>query len=154
MRPEKTCRPGLASASDPRTSPKNPQRKPPGSPRCRIPCKVALLGWVKEESREQFTSLSDFKDHIRENVCQLGGDAAIASANGLDRYIKASVLKRVAGEPTAPVAAAAAPATKHGGCEFDTQCKGDRICVDGECEAPAKTPAPAQAAAASVPAAK
>jgi hypothetical protein len=103
----------------------------------------------------QFTSLSDFKDHIRENVCQLGGDAAIASANGLGWYIKASVLKRVASAPTAPVAAAeAATASKHGGCEFDTQCKGDRICVDGECEAPAKTPAPAQAAAASAPAAK
>ena len=88
-------------------------------------------------------------------MSQLGGDAAIASANGFGWYIKASVLKRVASAPTSAVAAvAAAPAIRHGGCEFDTQCKGDRICVDGECEAPAETPSPAQAAEASAPAAK
>lgn len=95
----------------------------------------------------QFTSLTEFKDHIRPDVCQLGGDAAIASANGYGMYIKASVLKRVQAprpQPVAP-APAAAPAPTHAGCEFDTQCKGDRICIDGKCVEPApKAVAPAE----------
>ena len=96
----------------------------------------------------QFTSLSDFKDHIRESVCKLGGDAAFASANGYGMYIKASVLKQVAAPPPAPVpvAAAEAPKSKPAGCEFDTQCKGDRVCIDGKCVSPEpKASAPAEA---------
>jgi len=96
----------------------------------------------------QFTSLSDFKEHIREDVCQLGGDAAFASANGFGLYIKASVLQRVAVPAPRPSAVAAAepPKSKPAGCEFDTQCKGDRICVDGKCVAPEpKASAPAEA---------
>jgi hypothetical protein len=64
----------------------------------------------------------------------------------------------------APVSAtAAAPAT--GGCEYDTQCKGDRVCVNRQCvdpapkpeatataAAPASSAAPAAAAPAAVPA--
>jgi len=104
----------------------------------------------------QFTSLSDFKEHIQPNVCKLGGDAAIASANGYGMYIKATVLKRIEVETAprtpapAPVAAVAKP-TAHG-CEFDSQCKGDRICVEGKCQAPAASPAPAEPAPAAEPA--
>jgi hypothetical protein len=48
--------------------------------------------------------------------------------------------------PTASAAAPAAPpaavATNAGGCQHDSQCKGDRICVHGECtDPPAKAPA-------------
>jgi len=101
----------------------------------------------------QFTSLGDFKDHIRENVCQLGGDAAFASANGFGMYIKASVLKHVDAPAPAPgpVAAAEAP-RKPAGCEFDTQCKGDRVCIDGKCMTPEpKAAAPAEASPVTAP---
>ncbi len=108
----------------------------------------------------QFTDLSDFKAHITPNVCKLGGDAAIAAANGFGMYIKATVLKRVArpapAAPAAPTAAqASAEAPKKHGCEFDSQCKGDRICVDGHCEAPVAAasaePAPVAAAPSASP---
>jgi hypothetical protein len=87
-----------------------------------------------------FTDLSAFKDHIRPQVCQLGGDAAIASANGYGMYIKATVLKRAAGAAPASVApsvASAAAPTGKSGCEYDAQCKGDRICISGKCQSPA-----------------
>jgi hypothetical protein len=84
-----------------------------------------------------FTDLSRFKRHIREQVCRLGGDAAIASANGYGMYIKASIMKRIAPEaPTQPIAAAVAAQGMPMGCAFDSQCKGDRICVEGKCQDP------------------
>jgi len=103
-----------------------------------------------------FTDLSDFKEHISPNVCKLGGDAAIAYANGYGMYIKATVLKRAAvAAPAEAAPAAAAPAAavasaepaKRHGCEFDSQCKGDRICVEGRCQAPAANTAAESSAA-------
>jgi hypothetical protein len=92
-----------------------------------------------------FTDLSAFKRHIRPQVCRLGGDAAIASANGFGMYIKATVLKRASGAAPVSVglstASAAAPMSKSG-CEYDAQCKGDRICISGKCEEPASTGTP------------
>ncbi len=79
-------------------------------------------------------TLGEFKEHIRPSVCGAGGDAALAFANGVGIYTNATILKRIA-----PKAAAAPSPT---GCQFDTQCKGDRICVDGECEEPEGTPDP------------
>jgi len=104
-----------------------------------------------------FQNLSDFKDHIRPNVCELGGDAALAFANGNGWYIKASVLKRVAAKPAAsepaPAPVAVAAKRESHGCEFDSQCKGDRICVEGKCQSPAPSAAPAESApTAAVPA--
>jgi hypothetical protein len=85
-----------------------------------------------------FRELRDFKEEIHPQVCAAGGDAAIAIPNGYGAYIKATVLKRVAPPPDIagarrPAAPAPAPAS---GCQFDTQCKGDRVCVKGECVAP------------------
>lgn len=100
-----------------------------------------------------FTDLKSFKDHIRENVCALGGDAALASANGYGMYIKATVLKRVANQLSAR-SADATPATRarHSGCEYDTQCKGARICVEGKCVAEATQAAPVADAPLAAPA--
>jgi len=58
-------------------------------------------------------------------------------SNGLGQYIKATVLKTsdpraAATTPTEGSAPALAPMPA-GGCTFDTQCKGDRICSKGEC---------------------
>jgi len=96
-----------------------------------------------------FRDLGDFKEHIAPNVCKLGGDAAIASANGYGMYIKATVLKRIEASAPAPSAPVTGPAMteapKKHGCEFDTQCKGDRICIDGHCEAPAAAATPSAA---------
>ena len=90
------------------------------------------------------TNLGEFRSGIRPQVCRAGGDAALAIVNGYGIYIKATVLKRV--EDAAPATAANGaprlpptqpPATS--GCQFDTQCKGDRVCVQGACvDPPAK----------------
>ena len=37
------------------------------------------------------------------------------------------------------------------GCSFDTQCKGDRICVQGQCVAPTAAPAPVGSTPSSAP---
>jgi hypothetical protein len=46
----------------------------------------------------------------------------------------------VASAPSAPIAPSGPPpepkATAPGGCQFDTQCKGERICVSGQCVEP------------------
>jgi len=96
--------------------------------------------------------LSDFKKLITPRVCEAGGDTVIALANGLGHYIKATVLKSGAAAsahagsravPTltqasmpATPATPATPAPAAGGCTFDTQCKGDRVCAKGECVEP------------------
>jgi hypothetical protein len=48
---------------------------------------------------------------------------------------KPEVVAAKPGQETAPAAAAAA------GCSYDTQCKGDRVCVKGACVDPSSTPA-------------
>ena len=80
-----------------------------------------------------YTTLAAFKNQIEPYVCQAGGDAAVALANGFGMYIKATILKMTGAPPAAPMAAASPS-----GCQFDTQCKGDRIWVKGECIEPAK----------------
>jgi hypothetical protein len=85
-----------------------------------------------------YTRIDDFKDEIRPYVCRAGGDAAIGYANGEGRYITASVLKRVTVPNMAPSSQpvfSAAPVNNFG-CHFDTQCKGDRVCVRGVCVDP------------------
>jgi hypothetical protein len=76
--------------------------------------------------------LTGFKKQIAPKVCAAGGDAALASANGYGMYLKATVLKRDASAPTGE----ASPAPASSGCQFDTQCKGERICVSGACVDP------------------
>jgi hypothetical protein len=82
------------------------------------------------------TKLDDFKTHIEPYVCQAGGDAAVAWPNGLGIYVKATVLKAkeaaAEGQPPGPSSG------QVGGCQFDTQCKGDRVCVKGECADPVR----------------
>src|SRR5688572_15971846 len=89
---------------------------------------------------KKYDEIADFKEEIRPHVCQAGGDAAWALANGYGYYIKATVLKQAKPLQAEPVAAAPAE-----GCKFDTQCKGDRICEAGECRSPAPSPPPATA---------
>lgn len=89
--------------------------------------------------------LSDFKRAIQSDVCAAGGDAAIARVNGDGQYIKATVIRRTSYRPGGAQRASAgrkgalgpakeAPAAL--GCQYDTQCKGERVCVKGECVAP------------------
>jgi hypothetical protein len=84
-------------------------------------------------------------------VCKAGGDAVIALANGNGQYIKGTVLKRIAAsapaQPQPPPPVVVAPPVPGeqtaGGCQYDTQCKGDRVCVNGTCTAPTPVSAPA-----------
>ncbi len=87
------------------------------------------------------TDLTEFKKEIASDVCKLGGDAAIALANGDGGYLKATVLKRLAVEPAPAAVPVASAAPAKSGCEFDTQCKGDRVCVAGQCQSPTPTTA-------------
>jgi hypothetical protein len=116
------------------------------------------------------TDLSGLKEDIRSYVCQAGGDAAVAHANGYGQYIKATVLKRsqdatFGAERPGPADSApdefAGSKPKNDGsgfvtgkapvddgrCHYDTQCKGERICVQGDCVDPAPKAAPPAAAA-------
>jgi hypothetical protein len=94
-----------------------------------------------------------FQHQIAVDVCKLGGDAALAQANGFGYYIKATVLKYVAPPPpvgamppppahaaATPLAPPPPPIENTAGCHYDTQCKGDRICVEGRCTEPAPAP--------------
>jgi len=85
--------------------------------------------------------LSHFKKLIAPRVCEAGGDTVIALTNGLGHYIKATVLKSgsaaSAGSRAVPtLTQASMPAPAAGGCTFDTQCKGERVCTKGECVEP------------------
>lgn len=77
-------------------------------------------------------TLDRFAEAVRPKVCDLGGDAVVAWANGHGFYIKGTVLKSTSSGDGGTVA----PAGGAGGCQYDTQCKGDRICVKGECTSP------------------
>jgi hypothetical protein len=75
---------------------------------------------------EPYWDLAAFRATIQPEVCRVGGDAAIARlVDGV--YSKATVLKL----GTGPVGQDSAA-----GCQYDTQCKGDRLCVDGRCANP------------------
>jgi hypothetical protein len=140
---------------------------PPRDPRCEFLAFAAQpsTGFVQigtvdidPKSWAPFERLDDFKAEIRPYVCKAGGDAVIAYVNGHGWYIKAIVLKQVTA-PTAPAAASAPPAPpppvaqptpppaapSGTGCQYDTQCKGDRICENGACVAPAPPAAPSSA---------
>jgi hypothetical protein len=90
------------------------------------------------------TGIEGFQKMAAPYVCKAGGDAVIAFANGNGVYIKGTVLKRVdatarAPQPPPPVVVAPPVAGEAGvgGCQYDTQCKGDRVCMDGKCVSPA-----------------
>lgn len=70
-----------------------------------------------------FSTLADFKREITPYVCKAGGDVAVAHANGNGIYVRATILKATGAPPAA-------------GCAFDTQCKGQRVCIKGECVDP------------------
>ena len=120
---------------------------PPRAPDCDFEVLTAPPGpgyyeiaVVDVPAAKQYDKVGRFKDHIRPHVCEAGGDAAWVLANGAGVYIKATVLKRATPVQAQPVAATPAPTE---GCKFDAQCKGDRICVAGECRAPAPSAPPA-----------
>jgi hypothetical protein len=70
--------------------------KPPGCEfellTTRPPRPYVELG-VLERSMRVAGSASDFKESVRENVCNAGGDAVLTELNGLGGYIRGTVLK-------------------------------------------------------------
>lgn len=75
-----------------------------------------------------FSTLADFKKEIAPQVCRAGGDMAVAHANGAGIYVRATILKASGAASSTPPPAA--------GCQLDTQCRGQRVCVKGECTDP------------------
>jgi hypothetical protein len=69
------------------------------------------------------------QDQLRPYVCKIGGNAAIIRWCE-DGFCGATVIKLNQPEPGSEEAVA--------GCQYDTQCKGDRICVAGRCNDPPK----------------
>ena len=117
----------------------------PSAPSKAEPCDFQLLtalpsgGYVEagvietqlgDYGSNAFSSLADFKKEIAPQVCRAGGDMAVAHANGAGIYIRATILKAAGAASSTP------PSTA--GCQFDTQCKGQRVCVKGECADPSK----------------
>jgi hypothetical protein len=88
----------------------------------------------------KFRDLESFTKEIRLDVCEAGGDVAVAMVNTHGEYVRATVLKATvvapAAAPAAPAAPAVQPAAAPAGCSFDAQCKGDRICVNNVCVPP------------------
>jgi hypothetical protein len=78
-----------------------------------------------------YRDIAKFKTHVQPYVCQAGGDAVVAHANGYGMYIKGSILKSTGAAASAPQ-----PSASTGGCQYDTQCKGDRVCLEGKCVDP------------------
>lgn len=104
---------------------------------------VTEIGTIDIESgayaSNTYSTLGEVKREIAPLVCKAGGDIAVAQANGFGWYIKATILKRTGAPPgQAVLTSAPAPAAGGEGCKFDTQCKGDRICVAGSCVDPQK----------------
>jgi hypothetical protein len=125
------------------TGPAQPAKRPgcefqiytmaPASPFVEIGAIDITIG-VNGENR--YPDIPALKEGIQPLVCQAGGDAAIAYANGFGVYMKATIVKLTGAAP-GPSGSAKETAASDG-CRYDTQCKGDRLCVDGRCVDPPK----------------
>jgi hypothetical protein len=134
------------------------------------PAGYAEIASIEARGPDVSDNLGEFKYRIQLFVCYAGGEAVAARLSENGKYERAAVLKRMdeaaaaaapgssaAPAPAAPAAvtpAAVAPApAKPGaavpppgtGCQYDTQCKGERICVKSECVAPPPAAPPAAA---------
>jgi hypothetical protein len=103
---------------------------------------LGLLEYKIEVGGHLDTKLADFEDDIQEHVCAAGGDGAIVY-NEQGVYMRAKVIKLGAAaglaaspSPTGSASGGSPDSSSAAGCQFDNQCKGDRICVRGECTAP------------------
>ena len=105
-------------------------------------------GYVSNESLIQY-ALND----LRNQASELGATHVLYSAPSLGGTGGTTTSAMVVGEalkcdadqtppgPAAPIAPAPAPAA--GGCQYDAQCKGERVCVKGECVDPKPASQPA-----------
>jgi hypothetical protein len=110
---------------------------PPGRGYVEIATLDIERGFMGDNTLEDSAEL---KKSIQPDVCAAGGHAVIAYANGRGHYVKASVLRETedfAAQPAPARVAPAAPAAGQPGCQYDTQCKGERVCVSGQCVDPA-----------------
>jgi hypothetical protein len=106
-----------------------------------------------------YAKLTEFESFIRASVCEAGGEAIYATTDRAGAYAHAMVLKHVYPEGTrcsvfdvnappgvdcaSPLPPPAFPPPTPIGCQYDTQCKGDRICTEGKCASPSVSPLPA-----------
>lgn len=74
-------------------------------------------------------TIAALKERIGPEVCRAGADAVFAIPT-LQYYIQVTLLGATGAVGAAPAS------TDDAGCQFDTQCKGDRICVNHACTAP------------------
>jgi len=92
---------------------------------------------IVNRSGDNISSLDRLGDRIEPYVCRAGGDAVVAVKSGQGFYIQATVLKST-GPVSSQKAVAQSSPTATDGCHYDTQCKDDRVCVDGGCVEPVK----------------
>lgn len=118
-------------------------------------------GYVSNESLIEY-AIND----LRNQAAELGATHVVYSSPTMGGNAGTTTSAMVMGEalrcepgdqPSTPQGTVTA--AKSGGCEYDTQCKGDRVCVKGQCvspataaAAPASTTATAGAAPAAAPA--
>lgn len=141
----------MAGCAKPRLARTGPQL-PPRPPDCtfHVFTTEPQGEWVEVgvvENVAQTTNLGLFTRKITKVVCEAGGEAVFVWMNGAGMYVKATVLAGAPPQsglpyvqPPAPAPAPAPAAENPSGCAHDAQCKGDRICVNHQCVAPAAEP--------------
>jgi hypothetical protein len=137
----------LAACSSTKFTPSGPPQAPKG-PDCDFQVFTAVpaggfaeIGTIDYSSSGNLAinALDEFKARIRPDVCRAGGDAVLAVTTGGGYYYTATVLKAGVQPSASSSGALMAPtdvSTANGGCRYDAQCKGTRICVKGECVDP------------------
>lgn len=98
-------------------------------------------GYVSNESLIEY-ALNDLRNqagalgatHVVYSTPSMGGNQGTTTS----AMVMGEALRCEAGEePNAPARQVAS--AKVNGCQYDTQCKGDRVCVNGQCISPASS---------------
>jgi hypothetical protein len=94
----------------------------------------SLIEYAVNDLRNQAEALG--ATHVVYSTPSMGGNQGTTTS----AMVMGEALRCEAGEePSSPARPVAA--TKSRGCEYDNQCKGDRVCVDGKCVAPPESDA-------------
>jgi hypothetical protein len=119
-------------------------------------------GYVSNESLIEY-AINDLRNqgakvgatHVVYSPPTMGGTGGTTTSAMVTGEALRCEANEEAATPTGAIASSAPPsepgvkpsATSTGGCDYDTQCKGERVCVNRECVDPASSPRPESARA-------
>jgi hypothetical protein len=102
----------------------------------------SLIEYAVNDLRNQAAALG--ATHVVYSIPAMGGtEGTTTSAMVMGEALQCDAGERPS-KPATPVAAAPVVPTQSGGCDFDIQCKGERVCVERQCvdATPAAPPSP------------